>query len=197
MRQLLHHCQWFLEAGEEKHQHPSQKTADQRSTFCPSWALRTHPAAHLSQIGVLGCWMVEIETVDVITEASMLELQLARPKDGHLEAICHIFACLDDEHNSCVVSDPTHAEMEMSVFSAERDWREFCGNISKPALANGPEPHVTRTSEDVEICLCVDSDHAGDQLVRQHLRAGFLVFLNSAPLIWFAKQQPTVGDFSV
>jgi hypothetical protein len=50
-----------------------------------------------------------------------------------------------------------------------------------------PQPR----GKEVEICLHVDSDHAGDQLVRR-LRTGFFVFLNSAPLVWFSKRQPTV-----
>jgi hypothetical protein len=46
--------------------------------------------------------------------------------------------------------------------------------------------------KEVEIGLCVDSDHAGDQLIRRLCTGQCFVFLNSAPLIWFSKRQPTV-----
>jgi hypothetical protein len=45
--------------------------------------------------------------------------------------------------------------------------------------------------KEVEIRRCVDSDHAGDQLIRRS-RTGYFVHLNSAPLTWFSKRQRTV-----
>jgi hypothetical protein len=85
-----------------------------------------------------------------------------------------------------MVFDPTYAEIEMSSFK-ECDWREFYGNVSEPMPPNMPEPR----GKEVEVRLYVDSDHAGDQLVRRS-RTGYFVYLNSAPLIWFSKRQPTV-----
>ena len=74
----------------------------------------------------------------------------------------------------------------MSSFK-ECDWRKFYGDVKEPVPPNMPDPR----GKEIEIRLYVDSDHAGDQLVRRS-RTGFYVFLNSAlPLIWFSKQQPT------
>jgi hypothetical protein len=140
---------------------------------------------YMSQIGVLR-WMVELGRVDIITEVSMLASQLASPRDGHLEAVYRIFAYLDNKHNSRMVFDPTYAEVDMSSFK-ECDWREFYGDVSEPMPPNMPVPR----GKEVEIRLYVDSDHAGDQLVRRS-RTGYFVYLNSAPLIWFSKRQPTV-----
>jgi hypothetical protein len=92
-----------------------------------------------------------------------------------------------------MVFDPMQAEIDISSFK-ECNWREFYGDVSKPAPPNMPQP----CGEEFVICLHVDSDHAGDQLIRR-LRTGCFVFLkNSAPLIWFSKRQPTVetSDFS-
>jgi hypothetical protein len=86
----------------------------------------------------------------------MLAPQLACPRDGHLEAACRVFACLDDKHDSGMVFDPTHAEVEMSDFK-ECDWREFCGDVREPLPPNVPSPR----GQEVEIRLHVDSDHAG------------------------------------
>jgi hypothetical protein len=137
----------------------------------------------MSQIGALP-WMVELGRVDIITEVSMLGSQLACPRDGHLmEAAHRIFAYLDDKHDSCMVFDPTHVEIEMSTFK-ECDWQEFCGDVREPMPPNVPSPR----GEEVEIRLHVESDHAGDQLVMLS-RTGCFTFLNSAPLIWFSKRQ--------
>ncbi len=130
--------------------------------------------------------MVELGRVDIITEASMLASQLACPRDGHLEAVYRIFAYLDNKHDSRMVFNPTHAEIEMSAFK-ECDWREFYGDVHEPMPPNMPSPR----GKEVEIRLYVDSDHAGDQLVRRS-RTGYFIFLNSAPLMWFSKRQPTV-----
>jgi hypothetical protein len=51
--------------------------------------------------------------------------------------------------------------------------------------------------KEAEIWLYVDSDHAGDLLVRRS-RTGFFVFLNSAPLICgFLEAATDRGDFAV
>jgi hypothetical protein len=140
---------------------------------------------YMSQIGILR-WMVELGRVDIITEVSMLASQLACPREGHLEAVFRIYAYLDNKHNSRMVFDPTYAEIDMSSFK-QCDWKEFYGEVSEPLPPNMPEPR----GKEIEIRLYVDSDHAGDQLVRRS-RTGYFVFLNMAPLIWFSKRQPTV-----
>ena len=55
-----------------------------------------------SQIGILR-WCVEIGRVDILTEVSMLSSHLALPREGHLEAIYHVFAYLEMKHNSRLV----------------------------------------------------------------------------------------------
>jgi hypothetical protein len=37
----------------------------------------------------------------------------------------------------------------------------------------------------------VDSDHAGDKAIRRSL-TGFIIYLNSAPVVWYSKMQGTV-----
>jgi hypothetical protein len=91
--------------------------------------------------------------------------QLACPRDGHLEAVYRIFACLSNKHNSRIVFDPTHAEIDMISFKQECNWREFCGDAKEPMPPKMPKPR----GEEAEICLHLDSDHAGDQLIRPFL----------------------------
>ena len=51
-----------------------------------------------TQIGVLR-WCVELGRIDIIMEVSELALYLALPREGHLEAVFHLFNFLDKWHN--------------------------------------------------------------------------------------------------
>jgi hypothetical protein len=50
-------------------------------------------AWYTSLIGMLR-WMVEIGRVDIITEVSKVASQMASPREGHLDALMHIFGFL-------------------------------------------------------------------------------------------------------
>ena len=39
-------------------------------------------------------WMVEIGRVDIITKVSMMASQMSMPREGHLEAVFHVFSFL-------------------------------------------------------------------------------------------------------
>ncbi len=45
--------------------------------------------------------------------------------------------------------------------------------------------------KDIDLCMMVDSDHAGDKRTRRSC-TGFIIFCNLAPVIWLSKQQATV-----
>ena len=68
-----------------------------------------------SQIGALN-WIVEPGCVDTIAEVSILASQMALPREGHLDAVFHVFACLKKKHNSRLIFDPTYPEIDMSKF---------------------------------------------------------------------------------
>jgi hypothetical protein len=46
-------------------------------------------------------------------------------------------------------------------------------------------------AKDVDHCMMVDSDHAGEKKTR-HSRTRFIIFCNLAPIIWLSKQQATI-----
>ena len=138
-----------------------------------------------SYIGILR-WCVELGRVDIITEVSMLASHLALPREGHLEAVYHIFAYLEKKHNSRVVFDPSYPLIDLSKFK-ECDWKAFYGDAIEAIPPNAPKPRGL----EVDLRLFVDSDHAGDQLIRRS-RTGFFIFLNNAPITWFSKRQPTI-----
>ena len=96
-----------------------------------------------TQIGVLR-WMVELGRIDIITEVSMLASQLALPREGHLEAVFHIFGYLKGHHNARMVFDPTYPTPDMSMFQ-EHYWCYFYGDVKEVIPPNAPE---TRGKED-------------------------------------------------
>ena len=138
-----------------------------------------------TQIGVLR-WMIEIGRIDVITEVSVLSSYLAQPREGHLEAVLHIFAFLKKKHNSTMIFDPTYPEINEDDFK-DCDWSNFYGDVKE---AISPDAPKTRGKE-VDLRLFVDSSHADDRRTRRS-RSGYFIFLNMAPIAWLSKKQATV-----
>jgi hypothetical protein len=89
-------------------------------------------------------------------------------------------------HNARVVFDPTYPSVDMGTF-IKADWKPMYGDIKEAIPPNAP---ITRVKE-IDLCLFVDSDHAGEQFTRRS-RTGFVIYLNMAPIVWFSKRQPTV-----
>jgi hypothetical protein len=75
--------------------------------------------------------------------------------------------------------------MDLTAFPSF-DWTEYYGNVEEAIPPNMPPP----LGKDVDLRMMVDSDHAGDKRTR-HSRTGFIIFCNSAPIIWLSKQQAT------
>ena len=160
--------------------------ADYRPELDTSTQLGHDKASYFaSQIGILR-WCVELGRVDITTEVSMLSSHLALPRQGHLDAVHHIYAYLEKKHNSRLIFDPTYPEIDMNDFK-ECDWRPMYGDIKEPKPPDAPEPR----GKEVDLRMYVDADHAGDKLTRRS-RTGFIIYLNSAPIIWYSKRQSTI-----
>jgi hypothetical protein len=141
-----------------------------------------------SVIGILR-WIVELGRVDICLEVSMLSSHLALPREGHLAQTYHIFAYLKKYHNTEMVFDPNNPVIDKADFE-RKDWTssEFghvSGEEEKPANMTQPRGFS------FTLRAKVDADHAGDTVTRR-LRAGFFVFLNSAPVYWLSKKQGSV-----
>jgi hypothetical protein len=138
-----------------------------------------------SQIGILR-WMVELGRIDIITEVSMLASHLALPRRGHLEAVFAVYAFLKNKHNSTMVFDPSYPEIDEGVF-VNCDWKDYYPGAKEQISPNAPEPR----GKEVDLRMYVDSDHAGDQTTRRS-RTGYIIYVNSAPVIWHSKKQTRV-----
>jgi hypothetical protein len=140
-----------------------------------------------SHIGILR-WCVELGRIDIITEVSMLSTYFCLPREGHLEYFFHVLAYLGLYHNVRVVFDPTYPYVDMSTF-IKTDWKSMYGDVKEMIPSDAPIPH----EKEVDLCLFVDSDHAGEQFTR-HSRTGLVIYLNMAPIVWFSKRHPTVDS---
>ena len=140
-----------------------------------------------SLIGIVR-WMIKIGRIDMITEVSLLYSYLANPRRGHLEAVFNIFAFLENNHNARMVFDPTYTEIDMRNFKTY-DWKELYG-YGSATEALQPDAPITLGNQ-VDLCLYVDLDQAGDKSTRRS-RTGYFIFLNINPIIWFYKRQLTV-----
>jgi len=131
-------------------------------------------------LGIL-CWIVELGRLDILTEVSMLSAHNALPREGHLEAMYHIFSYLKGHENSRVVFDPAYPDVDERWFH-NFDWTDFYPDACDELPPGMPEARGLP----VEISCFVDADHAGN-LLTQRSQSGILIFLNKSPIIWYSK----------
>jgi hypothetical protein len=89
-----------------------------------------------SHIGILR-WCVELVRIGIITEVSMLSTYLWLPREGHLEAVFHVFAYLGLHHNARVVFDPTYPAVDMGTF-IKTDWKSMYGDVKEMIPSDAP-----------------------------------------------------------
>ena len=111
---------------------------------------------------------------------------VALPREEHLKAAIHVISHVGQRYNYRLVFDPLYPEMDHNVFK-ECAWSEFYRDAKEAILVNVPEPW----GKEVDICMFVDSDHAGDK-VSHRSRSGFLIYVNTASVHWFSKKQSTL-----
>ena len=143
-------------------------------------------------IGILR-WSVEIGRLDVYLETALLSQYLASPREGHLEALYHIFAYLKANKKCAVVFDPAPVELDEGAFAnvTPDQWRDFYGDLTEELPPRMPEP----LGKAMDITCFVDADHAGNIITRRS-HTGILIFIQNAPIIWWSKKQNTVESSS-
>jgi hypothetical protein len=139
------------------------------------------------QIGVLR-WAVELGRMDILTEVSMLAAYTAAPRQGHLEAVFHIYAYLDRHTRSRVVFDDSYVRVDDEI---DVDWSSFYPDAKDEIPDNMPEPR----GKEVQIIAFVDASHGSDLITRRS-RTGILIYINRAPIMWYSKKQNTIETSS-
>lgn len=137
-------------------------------------------------IGILR-WACELGRIDILLEVSLMSSYNAYPREGHLEAVYHIFSYLKHHLNSTLVFDDFHPELNELAFVSPDDWLDFYPDATDELPPKMPEPRGNVVST---TCFH-DANHAGN-LVTRRSQTGFVIFVNKAPIIWFSKRQNTV-----
>lgn len=141
-----------------------------------------------SLIGILR-WIVELGRVDICLEVSLMSSHLALPREGHLEALFHIFAYLRKYHNAEMLFDPSLPHVDPSAFQRQ-DWT-FSAMTEEDIKEVLPPYMPASRGRGFVIRVFVDADHAGDEITRRS-RTGFIVYINNAPVYWYSKRQGSV-----
>jgi hypothetical protein len=139
---------------------------------------------YMSLIGILR-WMVELGRINICVDVSLLSSFMAQPRIGHIEVL-HVFSYLKSHENSKLVFDPYPQSWDETKFQ-RFDWKDFYRDAKESIPPNAPKPQ----GHSVQINTFVDADHAGN-CVTQRSHTGILIYINSAPIIWYSKAQATV-----
>lgn len=138
-----------------------------------------------SQISILR-WAIELGRIDIYVDVARLSHYLASPRQGHLQAVYHIYAFLKHHDRCTMVFDDNTLNFTSADFQ-EHEWTDFYGNVQEAIPSNAPEPR----GNPVQINAFVDANHAGN-LVTRRSHTGILIYCNQAPIVWYSKAQKTV-----
>ncbi len=109
-----------------------------------------------------------------------------QPRVGHLEQVLHIFTYLKYHEQSLLVFDPEYIPWDEAQFP-QHDWQDFYKDATEIIPPNAP----VSKGNSVQMNVFVDADHAGNHVTCRS-QTGILIYLNSAPIIWYSKAQNTV-----
>ena len=145
-----------------------------------------------SLVGILR-WLCEIGRIDILTKTSLLSTYLTCPRTGHLHQALHVFKYLGDHKRSKVVFDPAYVDINDDHLPFEDravNKAKFMSELYPDAIEERPPNAPRPRGREVQITCFVDADHGGDQVTRRS-RTGVLIYVNSAPIIWWSKRQNT------
>ena len=150
---------------------------------------------HLFQqlIGILR-WICELGRIDIVHEVSILSQYLAQPRIGHLQQTLNIFYYIKHNNKSWLVLDPTTFDIDWQPIANEpspQDRAAAMREIYPDAIDELPHDMPEPLGNPVDITIFVDADHAGNRVTRRS-HTGIIIYLNTAPVLWFSKRQNTV-----
>ena len=134
-------------------------------------------------------WIVELGRIDIAFEVALLSKFLALPRTGHLAQALRVFKYLDCHKTNEIAMDPAYhvimdkEEMEQKI----NEMKQLYVDSKEELPPNAPDPR----GMGIQVNAFVDADHAGDPSIRRS-QTGVLLYCNSAPILWYSKQQSTI-----
>jgi hypothetical protein len=138
-----------------------------------------------SLIGVLQ-WAVELGRIDIAHTVSVMSSFTCMPREGHMRNVIRVFAYLKNHLRSRLVMD--HRKRPMESFAwGKYDWTRQYPGAQEVVPKDAPEA----LGASVQVTFFVDAAFATN-LVNRRSTTGVLIFVNGAPVMWYAKRQNTV-----
>jgi hypothetical protein len=103
-------------------------------------------------IGVLR-WAVEIGRLDILLETSLLSAYLASPREGHLEAVYHIFGYLKWHPKRNIAFDPEYPVIDQRRFH-KHDWEDCYKGAAEAKPRNAPPRTKREECNYILLCGC-------------------------------------------
>ena len=136
-------------------------------------------------------WIVELGRVDIYVEVLMISSCLTMPIEGHLQQLFHIFAYLNNHHNTEMVFDPSATD-----FGADKSQRQYWSyTVYGDAPPDRPPNMPNHRGQVLIVSAYVDNDHAGDTVTRIS-KTGFYIYCNNALVYWMSKKQVSIETSS-
>lgn len=139
-------------------------------------------------IGMLR-WAIELGRVDIYVEVSLLSAHQASPRQGHLEELIHIFGFLKKNPEPTLYFNPEMPFLPPDMFDGDESTRfqDQYRDAAEELPKHIPEPK----GKPMHITCYVDASHAANKITRR-LHAGYIIFVNRAPIICYSKRQNTI-----
>jgi hypothetical protein len=91
-----------------------------------------------------------------------LPLYLSMPLEGHVDAVFCVCAYLAHHQSGILVFDDTYPAVDMCAF-IKTDWNSMYWEVKEVLHSDASTPQ----GKEVDLHLSVESDHAGEQLIRR------------------------------
>ena len=136
-------------------------------------------------MGVM-CWLCELGRLDIIQPVSLMSRYLAQARVGHQDQVYHIFGYLKKYDRSRLAFNPSRPCVDEKSFTI-CDWKDYYPDAEEVIPPDTPEA----LGKSIVMSCFVDADHAGCKETRRS-HTGVLIYVNSAPILWYSKRQNTV-----
>jgi len=134
-------------------------------------------------IGIMR-WATELGRVDIVLEISLFSQYQACWREGHMEQAMRILGYLQANPKFSLYLDPRPTNLNHDqVRSNSSEFRAIYCHAKEIKPPRMPKPR----GHEVDISAFVDASHAANRRIRGS-RTGYVIFVQSTPIIWFSKQ---------
>ena len=133
-------------------------------------------------------WILTLGRFDIAYALSSLSRYNMAPREGHIQALQHLFGYLKAHHDGQILIDTGEAPIrKQAIVSQGFSWAEFYEDTCEDIPSDSPKAQGNM----MRLTCYVDADHARDKLTRRSV-TGIILLVNNTPVTWVSKRQKTV-----